>query len=398
MELGSLAIGILVGALALGAVAFVVLRIWRPDPAHPADTGATIQQALATQVGLLQGSLQSSIAELRTGNAQAMAELRADVHRSLGTTEQQLLTQTGATHRTLGELGAKLAALGEQSLRVGELAKDVGSLHDLLRAPKLRGGFGELLMERVLEDSLPANAFSVQYGYRDGTRVDAVVRFAGKLVPIDAKFPMESFNALARATDDADRRQKRRAFLQAVKRHVDAVAKYVAPHEGTIDYAFMYIPAENVYYEAIIRESDDLDLREYCAMRRVIPTSPNTLLAYLQLVSAGLRGMAMHERSRELQDGIQHVVLEVERFRAQYEQLGRHVDNAAKKYIESLRTLDRATDAIASLGRTPLAAGVEQSRLALAPLEPIATDIATDIATEEEQSGRLPFARSGDDR
>ena len=392
MDAGSLTVGAalaVMGALIIGAVLFLARRSRPGLQAGRADLAA-VQQAMSAEVGLLQGSLQASIAELRAGNAQAMADLRTEVQRSLGTTEQQLLTQAGATHRTLGDLGAKLAALGEQSLRVGELAKDVGSLHDLLRAPKLRGGFGELLMERVLEDSLPASAFSTQYGYRDGTRVDAVVRFAGKLVPIDAKFPMESFNALTRSTDDADRKLKRRAFLQAVKRHVDAVAKYVAPHEGTIDYAFMYIPAENVYYEAIIRESEDLDLREYCAMRRVIPTSPNTLLAYLQLVSAGLRGLAMHERSRELQDGIQHVVLEVERFRAQHEQLGRHLDNAAKKYTDSLRTLDRASDAIESLGRTPLAAGVEQPRLALAPLEAVATD--------EDQAGRLPFALSGDDR
>lgn len=391
MEPGSLVLGIVLGALVLGAAGLVALRASRRGGAdRERDTLAAVHQAMSAEVGLLQGSLQGSIAELRAGNVAAMAELRADVHRSLGTTEQQLLTQAGATHRTLGDLGAKLAALGEQSLRIGELAKDIGSLHDLLRAPKLRGGFGELLMERVLEDSLPANAFSLQYGYRDGTRVDAVVRFAGKLVPIDAKFPMESFNALTRATDDADRKVKRRAFLQAVKRHVDAVAKYVAPHEGTIDYSLMYIPAENVYYEAVIRESEDLDLREYCAMRRVLPTSPNTLVAYLQIVSAGLRGLAMHERSRELQDGIAQVALEVARFREQHEQLGRHLDNAAKKYSDSLRTLDRATGAIEALGRTPLATAAEQPRLALAPLEPVATD--------DDPAPRLPFALGGDDR
>jgi len=107
-------------------------------------------------------------------------------------------------------------------------------------------------------------------------------------------------------------------------------------------------------------------------------------------VSAGLRGLAMHERSRELQDGIQQVALEVERFRGQHEQLGRHLDNAAKKYTESLRTLDRAAGAVESLGRTPLAAGVDQPRLPLAPLEALATD--------DEPTGRLPFALSGDDR
>ena len=144
-------------------------------------------------------------------------------------------------------------------------------------------------MERVLEDALPASVFTLQYGYRDGTRVDAVVRFAGKLVPIDAKFPMESFNALARATDDADRKAKRRAFLQAVKRHVDAVAKYVAPHEGTIYYAFMYIPAVNDDYEAVRSEIEELDLREACVPSRVSPPLPHPLWASLQLVHDGRR-------------------------------------------------------------------------------------------------------------
>src|SRR5438552_8706793 len=157
-----------------------------------------------------------------------LAEIRAEMQRSLGATEQQVLTQTGSTQRTLNELGATLATLGQQSARIGELAKDVGSLHDLFRAPKLRGGFGELMLERVLADNLPATAYQLQYGYRDGSRVDAIVRVADRLVPIDAKFPIESFNALTAAADDAERTRYRRAFVQQVKRHVDAVARYVS--------------------------------------------------------------------------------------------------------------------------------------------------------------------------
>src|SRR5438552_8208646 len=157
-----------------------------------------------------------------------LAEIRAEMQRSLGATEQQVLTQTGSTQRTLGELGATLATLGEQSARIGELAKDVGSLHDLFRAPKLRGGFGELMLERVLADNLPATAYQLQYGYLDGSRVDAIVRVADRIVPIDAKFPIESFNALTAAADDAERTRCRRTFVQQVKRHVDAVARYVS--------------------------------------------------------------------------------------------------------------------------------------------------------------------------
>src|SRR5205807_2539542 len=112
-------------------------------------------------------------------------------------------------------LSRQLGALSEQGQRIGELAKDIGSLQDLLRAPKPRGGVGELLLERLLHDALPASAYEIQHTYRDGSRVDAMVRYAGRIVPIDAKFPNESWTALASAAGD-DRRAKRRAFLQQV--------------------------------------------------------------------------------------------------------------------------------------------------------------------------------------
>src|SRR5438552_13620909 len=229
-----LAVAIVTAAAAAVIVAVLVRR-------RPADVPmAVLQQGMRADTA----HVQQTLAELRTANAQALADMRAELQRSLGATEQQVLTQTGSTQRTLGELGATLATLGEQSARIGELAKDVGSLNDLFRAPKLRGGFGELMLERVLADNLPANAYQLQYGYRDGSRVDAIVRFAGRIVPIDAKFPIESFTALVGAGDDAARRAKRRAFLAQVRRHIDAVAKYVSPADGTIDFALMYVPSE----------------------------------------------------------------------------------------------------------------------------------------------------------
>src|SRR3989441_2207928 len=209
--------------------------------------------------------------------ARSVADLRSDRSRALGATEQQLTSQAGTTQRTLGDLSRQLGALSEQSQRIGELAKDIGSLQDLLRAPKARGGFGELLLERLLHDALPATAYEIQYTYKDGSRVDAIVRYAGRIVPIDAKFPSESWNALANASDETDRRAKKRVFLQQVRRHVDAVGRYVSPADGTIDFAVMYIPSESVYYDLVLREEEaEPDLRAYCAERKVIPASPNT--------------------------------------------------------------------------------------------------------------------------
>ena len=362
-------------ALAVAVIGGLVAVVLTRRPATDAPL-ALLQQGMQADASLLQQTL----GELRTANTQALVDLRAEMQRSLGATEQQLLTQSGTTQRTLSELGVKLASLGEQSARIGELAKDVGSLHDLFRAPKLRGGFGELMLERVLADNLPAGAFELQYGYRDGSRVDAIVRFQDRLVPIDAKFPIESFNLMAGAADDAERASRRRAFISQVKRHVDAVAKYISPADRTIDYAFLYFPAEGVYYEAVIVEPD---LREYCSERRVLPTSPNTLVAYLQMVSLGLRGLAMEERSRELNENLRRAALEIEKFRVSYDTLGEHLKNATKKHTESLRGLDRAADAIEAVGR-PMG-GAEQATLPL---------------TDEEESSvrRLPFVARGDDR
>ena len=348
----------LIGLVAI-AVAIVVARSGRPHDAGAAAQLAVTQDATRASLELLQ----RSVADLQRATAESVNALRADVQRSLGTTEQQVLTQTGATQRSLADLSRQLGTLAEQSARIGDLAKDVGSLHDLLRAPKPRGGFGELLLERVLADCLPADAFELQYTYRDGSRVDAVVRFAGRLVPIDAKFPVESFQLVLASSSDDERRTRRRAFLQQVKRHIDAVARYVAPGEGTIDLAFLYVPAENVFYSAFVVQEEDEDMRAYCAQRHVIPTSPNTLLAYLQIVSLGLRGLAIQERSRELHQAIRHAAHELDRFRELHDQLGRHVENASKKFTESLRSLDRAADAIEGLARVPLASAAQQTPL-----------------------------------
>lgn len=343
--------GIAVTLLALAIAGSAVLLVSRrPSSLPPAEAAPPYEL------------LRASIDDLRTANGAAMGELRTEVQRTLGATEQQVTAQTGVTQRSLHDLSRQLGVLSEQSIRVGELAKDIGSLQDLLRAPKPRGGFGELMLERLLQDCLPASAYEIQFTYRDGSRVDAVVRYANRIVPIDAKFPNESYTQIAAASDEADRTRRRRAFLQQVRRHIDSVARYVSPHDGTIDYAFMYLPSEAIYYEVMTREAADgeLDLGTYCQERHVIPASPNTLLAYLQVVALGIRGLAMQERTRELQQSIAQVRREFERFVGLHDQLGTHLDHAMKKFDETERALARASGAIEGLAQVPIAAGGEQ--------------------------------------
>src|SRR5690348_10709043 len=202
-----LTVGVALAGLAVAAIALVVVAR-RPVP-------------VADMSGV--DVLRASVDQLRASQDSALAEMRAEFQRTLGTTEQQLVTQTTATQRVLADVSRQLGAVGQQSAQIGELAKDIGSLQDLLRAPKPRGGFGELMLERLLQDCLPAGSFETQYTYRDGSRVDAIVHYSGRIVPIDAKFPNESYTQIAAARDENERRGRRRAFLQQVRRHVDSV-------------------------------------------------------------------------------------------------------------------------------------------------------------------------------
>jgi DNA recombination protein RmuC len=352
-------LSVLFAALALGVAIVVALVALRRPTGAPATASADPGPALDV--------LRRSVDELRAAQVSAIGELRAEFQRTLGATEQQLATQSGATQRTLTDLSRQLGTLGAQSERIGELAKDIGSLQDLLRAPKSRGGFGELMLERLLQDCLPVSAYDIQHTYRDGSRVDAIVRYGPRIVPIDSKFPNESYAQIAGARDENERRGRRRAFLQQVRRHVDAVERYVSPVDGTIDFAFMYVPSEAIYYELTLREGapDEPDILAYCRDHHVIPASPNTLLAYLQVVSLGVRGLAMQERTRELQQGIAQVRREFESFVGLHDELGHHLQNASKKFDQTERALARASGAIEGLMQVPLAAGGEQGVLPL---------------------------------
>ena len=300
---------------------------------------------------LLQREIESAREETRRTHAATLSDVRQELQQfSLRMTAQMGQVGTGVAmelqqvNQVMGSVQGSLGKLGEVTQRVFDIGRDIAGLEQILRSPKVRGGLGESFLEGLLGQMLPREHYDLQHGFATGDRVDAVVRVGGRLVPIDAKFPLENFRRLLDETDDDRRRALRRAFGRDVKARVDEIAKrYILPDEGTFDFALMYIPAENVYYEIIVKDdAAEADSPATYAMgRHVIPVSPNSLYAYLQVIVLGLRGLAIDKDAREIEARLGRLRGDLDKFRDLFDVVGKHLTNARNKFDDAAASLDR---------------------------------------------------------
>jgi len=257
--------------------------------------------------------------------------------------------------KVFGEVKEGLGALTQRTKIVEEVGKNISSLQELLRAPKFRGGFGELLLERLLADTLPRDNYSLQYRFQNGETVDAVIRIGGNLVTIDSKFPLEDFERILEAATEEEQKALRRQFTRTIKNHIDNVTKYILPDENTFDFALMYIPAENVYYETILRGTEEGEIYSYSLQKRVIPVSPNSFYAYLQVIVQGLKGLHIEQTAREILGHLERLQGDFQDFQKDYATLGGHIHDAATKHAKAGDKLTRLSGGLERLtGEAPI--------------------------------------------
>lgn len=298
----------------------------RAQFSHALDSnGQSIQQQLGQMLGHVNDRLREN------------AEVLNHTQVSLGERLDNAARVVGSVQRSLG-------GLEEANRKIYEVGKDIASLHEILRAPKLRGGLGEFLLEDLLAQILPPQHFATQHSFRSGDKVDAVIKLGASLVPVDAKFPLENFKRILEAASDDDKIRTKKQFVADVKKHIDAIAgKYILPDEGTYDFALMYIPAENVYYETIIKDdaADEKGLSHYAITKHVIPVSPNSFYAYLQAILLGLRGMKIEDRAKEIIQYLSRLQGDFGKFREEFALLGKHLAHAQSGYQNADRRLDQ---------------------------------------------------------
>lgn len=255
--------------------------------------------------------------------------------RSSGKIDARLDTAT----RVIGEVKEALGKLGEANQRIYEVGRDIASLQEILRSPKLRGGLGELFLGDLLAEILPRERYTLQHTFQSGETVDAVIRLAERIVPVDAKFPLASFSRLKRVGDGDARLKIKRELIRDVRKHIDTIAaKYIRPGEGTLDFALMYIPAENVYYEVITRDEglpEDYDLFSYAVSHRVVPVSPNSFYVYLQTILLGLNGLRLAENITSVLGRLNELEAAFGRVDTDFQVMGKHLRNSLNRFQEA---------------------------------------------------------------
>ena len=273
-----------------------------------------------------------------------------------------------AATKVVGDVQGSLGTLQEATRRVAEIGREIQGLEQVLKSPKMRGGLGETLLERLLDEMLPREHWMTQHGFRSGEKVDAAIRIGERIVPVDAKFPLENFRRMLDEPEEDRRRPLRKAFARDVKARVDEIAKkYILPDEHTYDFALMYVPAENVYYEIVVRQDDteEESIAAYALSRRVVPVSPNTIYAYLQVIILGLRGLRIEANAREIQNDLARLGGDLAKVRDHMGKVGAHLGNAQKQYDDALRDLDRFETKLEAIERK----GVDAEIAPALPLE-----------------------------
>jgi DNA recombination protein RmuC len=246
--------------------------------------------------------------------------------------------QFGESAKIIRDVTERLTKLDETNRQVVNFADQLQSLQDILKNPKQRGILGEYYLETLLKNVLPQGSYQMQYPFKDGTIVDAVVFVKERIIPVDSKFSLENYNRLVDERDPAEKERLEKLFKADLKNRIDETAKYVKPSEGTMDFAFMFIPHEAIYYDLLVAQVGAVkvntrDLIEYAFKEKhVIIVSPTSFLAYLQTVLQGLKALQIEESAKEIRKNVESLAKHLASYDEYMKKLGNNLGTSVNMY------------------------------------------------------------------
>lgn len=276
-------------------------------------------------------------------------------------------SQFGESLKIVREVTERLTKLDETNRQVIGFTEQLRNLEDILKNPKQRGILGEYYLETLLKNVFAPGQYQMQYAFKDGTIVDAVIFLKDQVIPIDSKFSLENYNRLREEKDPTERERLEKIFIQDLKNRIEETAKYVRPEEGTLDFAFMFIPAEGIFYDLLINQigavkMNTRDLIDYAFIeKKVHIVSPTTFLAHLKMVLQGLKALQIEDSAKEIRTRVQELGRHLMSYEIYMKKLGTHLGTSVSMYNQAYKELGKIDKDVLRIGG--LAPGIEIQQL-----------------------------------
>ena len=299
--------------------------------------------------------IQDQLKEMR----QTLQNFGSQVDTKMGDSAKMFQQQFAQSAKIVRDVTERLTKLDETNKQVMNVADQLQGLEDVLKNPKHRGVLGEYFLENVLKNVLPPKNYQMQYEFKNGDIVDAVVFIKDKIIPIDSKFSLENYNRILQEKDEGQKEELEKQFKTDLKNRIDETAKYIRPNENTLDFAFMFIPAEGIYYDLLINQVGAIkvntrDLIEYAFKEKhVIIVSPTSFFAYLQTVMQGLRALQIEESAKEIRKYVEMLQKHLLSYDEYMKKLGNNLGTAVNAYNKASKEFSKVDkDVVKITGKT----------------------------------------------
>lgn len=324
----------------LGAVAYLIHKL------------SALQQPQQDQKMIFDyiESLRKEVRESHTSARQETDEKLTRIHDRIAkgleyssTTMQKQFTESS---KMIKDITSELSKVQSTNTQILGFSEKLQSLENILKNPKQRGILGEYFLETLLSDVLNPNQYKMQYKFDNGEIVDAAIFFKDKVIPIDAKFSLEKYNKIMEEKDSAQRGKLEKEFKMDIKNRIDETAKYIRPQEGTTDFAFMFIPAEGIYYNLLIYKVGSLDINahdliEYAFKKHVIIVSPTSFFAYLETVLQGLKALQIEESAKLIQKRVGELGRHLDSYETYMQKVGNHLGTTVNMYNSAYKEFNK---------------------------------------------------------
>lgn len=336
--------------LLLAIIGILLYLLWQRRT--PQDTQAML--LLQQRIQELERSMEAKLGE---GTSRMFESMRTQ----FGESQRLAVDIRDLVHKQLTEVARGVAETKESTKQVFTIAEQLQSLEKVLKNQKQRGNLGEAGLELILSNILPPDRFKMQYDFKNGETVDAAIFVKEGIVPVDAKFPLENYIRLLDEKDPGRKAEYEDAFKKDLKKRIDETSKYIRPDEGTLGFAFMYIPAESIYYDLVTGSVGAVNARnllDYAQNeKKVIIVSPTTFFAYLNSVLYGFKAFRIEKDAEQIKKNVEVLMKHLEAYDVYYKKIGASLSTTVNHYNAGTKELGKVDKDILKI--TGVSAGID---------------------------------------